>query len=405
MPMSTSAPAGASTEAAPSCLERLHLRNFRNFRELRCEFPAAGAIVIGPNGAGKTNLLEAIYYLEIFRSFRGAPDRDLVHFGEDVFRIEAGLSDGGDHTGLAAAFQRTGRRKKVELGGLEVDRIGDALGAFSAVVFDLDDAGLVSGSPGRRRRFLDIILSLVIPGYLADLQRYRAVLGQRNEALRAGRGEVVDAWTEGLVGPGARLMTAREAWISERTPGFRHYHSVISGGPGASLAYETGFPSGIPEPAGADPDADADRAELVELWEDRIRRGLQAGRERDMRRGFTTVGPHRDDLAIRAEVETDGPERDLRAYGSGGQKRTAAIALRLVEADSLRDARGREPVYLLDDVFAELDRDRAERVFRLLEDGRTGQVFLTAPKPADMPFRDGGLARWRLLDGALVEDD
>jgi len=124
-----------------------------------------------------------------------------------------------------------------------------------------------------------------------------------------------------------------------------------------------------------------------------------------MRRGFTTVGPHRDDLVIRAEVESGGLERDLRAYGSGGQKRTAAIALRLVEADSLRDARGREPVYLLDDVFAELDRDRAERVFRLLEDGRSGQVFLTSPKPADMPLRAGGLSRWRLLDGVLVEDE
>ena len=404
MPTSTSAPAGASTEAAPTCLERLHLSNFRNFRELRCEFPKAGAIVIGPNVAGKTNLLEAIYYLEIFRSFRGAPDRELVRFGEEVFRIEAGLSDGSEHTGLAAAFQRPGHRKKVELGGLEVDRIADAIGAFGAVVFDLDDAVLVSGSPGRRRRFMDIVLSLVVPGYLVDLQRYRAVLGQRNEALRAGRAEVVDAWTEGLVAPGARLMAARDAWIRERTQGFRHYHEVISGGPGASLAYETGLPGGAHETAIGE-DIGGDRADPPGSWEDRIRHGLHAGRERDVRRGFTTVGPHRDDLAIRAEVETDGPERDLRAFGSGGQKRTAAIALRLVEADSLRDARGREPVYLLDDVFAELDRDRAERVFRLLEDGRTGQVFLTAPKPSDMPLRDGGLARWRFQDGALVEDD
>ena len=403
--MSASAPAGAATEAAPACLERLHLRNFRNFRELRCEFPKAGAIVVGPNGAGKTNLLEAIYYLEIFRSFRGAPDRDLVHFGEDVFRIEAGLSDGSDHTALAAAFQRTGRRKKVELGGLEVDRVADALGAFGAVVFDLDDAGLVSGSPGRRRRFLDIVLSLVVPGYLADLQRYRAVLGQRNEALRAGRGEVVDAWTEGLISPGARLMAARETWIRGRSPGFHHYHGVISGGPGASLAYETGLPAGISEPTDGDPDSVGKQAQPPDSFEETFRYGLRAGRERDVRRGFTTVGPHRDDLVIRAEVESDGPARDLRAFGSGGQKRTAAIALRLVEADSLRDARKREPVYLLDDVFAELDRDRAERVFKLLEDGRTGQVFLTAPKPADMPFRDGGLARLRLQDGALAKDD
>jgi DNA replication and repair protein RecF len=405
MPMSTSAPAGAPTEAAPSCLERLHLRNFRNFRELRCEFPAAGAIVVGPNGAGKTNLLEAIYYLEIFRSFRGAPDRDLVHFGEDVFRIEAGMSGGGEHTDLAAAFQRTGRRKKVELGGTDVDRIANALGAFSAVVFDLDDAGLVSGSPGRRRRFLDIVLSLVVPGYLADLQRYRAVLGQRNEALRTGREQVVAAWTEGLVGPGAKLMAARAAWISDQTEGFGRYHEVISGGPGALLAYEAGLPGGIADRGGGDSSIAADDAGAVDSWEDRLRLGLQEGRERDMRRGFTTAGPHRDDLVIRAQLETEGPLRDLRAYGSGGQKRTAAIALRLVEADSLRAARGREPVYLLDDVFAELDRERAERVFRLLEDGRSGQVFLTAPKPADMPFRDGGLARWRLEDGVLVKDE
>ncbi len=133
-----------------------------------------------------------------------------------------------------------------------------------------------------------------------------------------------------------------------------------------------------------------------------FRTGLDRNRGRDIRRGFTSVGPHRDDLVVRADVEANGPERDLRAFGSGGQKRTAAVALRLVEADSLQDASGREPVYLLDDVFAELDRERAERVFRLLEDGRTGQVFLTAPKPSDMPFRDGGLSRWRIRDGALV---
>lgn len=372
---------------------------------MRCEFPEAGAMVIGPNGAGKTNLLEAIYYLEIFRSFRGAPDRDLVHFGEDVFRIEAGLSDGSEHSEMAAAFQRTGRRKKVELDGHEAIRIADALGVFGAVVFDLEDVDLVSGSPGRRRRFLDIALSLAVPGYLADLQRYRAVLGQRNEALRAGRDGVVDAWTEGLVLPGARLMAARSDWIRGRSEGFRRYHAVISGGPGASLAYEPGLPAAGGDPSVSSDDSTTSRSKPPERWEARIRSGLAASRERDIRRGFTTVGPHRDDLAIRAEVEAVGPERDLRAFGSGGQKRTAAIALRLVEADSLRDARGREPVYLLDDVFAELDRDRAERVFRLLEDGRTGQVFLTSPKPADMPFRNGGLARWSLREGVLVADD
>ncbi len=376
----------APGQADAAFLDRLLIRGFRNLRELRLEFPQAGAMIVGPNGSGKTNLLEAIYYLEIFRSFRGARDRDLVRFDEDVFRLEGRIRSAAGAVELAAAYQKSGSRKKVELDGVDVERIADAIGSFGAVVFDLDDAGLVSGSPGRRRRFLDILLSLVEPGYVTDLQRYRAVLGQRNEALRAGRAEVVDAWSDGLIAPGARLISARDEWVRRRSEAFRAYHAEISGGPTATLGYETGLPASGPGDA----------------WEDRLRAGLEASRDRDLRRGFTTVGPHRDDLAIRSEVQASGPERDLRSFGSGGQKRTAAIALRLTEADTLRDASGRDPLYLLDDVFAELDRDRAERVFRLLEEGRTGQVFFTAPKPADVPFRDGGLAQWRMSDGVLV---
>jgi DNA replication and repair protein RecF len=402
MQTSISVPTGAENAVTSVCLERLHLRNFRNFRDQRCEFPPAGAMIVGPNGAGKSNLLEAIYYLEIFRSFRGAPDRELVRFDQDVFRIEAGLSGEAGPSKLAAAFERSSRRKQVEIDGSQVERIADALGAFSAVVFELDDAELVSGAPGKRRRFLDILLSLVSPGYLETLQRYRAALGQRNEALKAGRTKVVDAWTDGLIAPGARMMAERSDWVRRRSLGFRAYHTAISGGAVASLDYESGLSSR--RDAGPGVDAGGEEAGDAGNWAEMFRGRLAATRDRDSRRGFTTVGPHRDDLVIRAQIESDGPERDLRTYGSGGQKRTAAIALRLVEADSLRDDRGHEPVYLLDDVFAELDEERATRVFQLLEEGRQGQLFLTAPKPSDMPFRDGAIARWGIRDGCLVED-
>jgi DNA replication and repair protein RecF len=388
------APEEAGAGAAPATLERLRIRNFRNFADLRVELPPEGVMLVGPNGAGKTNFLEAIYYLELFRSFRGARDADLVRFGEDVFRVEADLRGSDGPTRVAAAWARAGRRKKVELDGREPERLADALGAVSAVAFQLDDAELVWGSPGRRRRFLDILLSLAEPGYLAALQRYRSALGQRNEALRRGARDVVEAWTEGLVGPGARVMSARAAWTAARSPDFGRYHAEIAGGAPGTLAHEPGLGAGREAPGTGDAPA----------WEAAFRAALAETEERDARRGVTTTGPQRDDLVIRAAVDDGAEERDLRTYGSGGQQRTAALALRLTEADTLRAARGREPVYLLDDVFAELDRERAGRLLRLLDEGRTGQVLLTAPKPADVPLRGGGLGRWRIRDGAVLAD-
>jgi DNA replication and repair protein RecF len=411
MPSSASAPIEATGRAPSASLERLVARNYRNFGELQLELPETGAMIIGPNGSGKTNLLEAIYYLEIFRSFRGARDSELVRFGEDVFRIEGSLRDGASSEQLAAAYQKTGRRKKVEVDGGEAERIADALGALGAVVFSLEDADLVCGSPGRRRRFLDIVLSLVAPGYLASLQRYRAVLAQRNEALRQGMGDMVDVWTDGMIDPGARVMAEREAWIVASAAAFATYHADIAGGWTGDLSYEPAL-GGRSDPDGpeyrgravAESPAIYATAERIAYWGDRLRLAMQENADRDRRRGSTQAGPQRDDLVIRAVVEDSGEERDLRAYGSGGQQRTAAIALRLVEADTLREKLGRDPIYLLDDVFAELDRDRAERVVRLLDEGRSGQVLMTAPKPADVELRGGGLARWRIREGVVFTD-
>jgi DNA replication and repair protein RecF len=409
MPSSASAPIEAAGRAPSASLERLTARNYRNFGELRLELPEAGAMIIGPNGSGKTNLLEAIYYLEIFRSFRGARDSELVRFGEDVFRIEGAVREGEATEELAAAYQKTGRRKKVEVDGGEADRIADALGALGAVVLSLEDADLVCGSPGRRRRFLDILLSLVAPGYLASLQRYRAVLAQRNEALRQGTRDLVDVWTEGLIEPGARVMAEREAWIASVASAFETYHRDIAGGWSGTLSYEAAL-GGRQDPVASDRGKSVAESAVsygldrTEHWGERLREAMAENADRDARRGSTQAGPQRDDLVIRAVVEESGEERDLRTYGSGGQQRSAAIALRLVEADTLREKLGRDPIYLLDDVFAELDRDRAERVVRLLDEGRSGQVLMTAPKPADIELRGGGLARWRIREGVVFTD-
>ena len=310
-----------------------------------------------------------------------------MRLGADAFRIEATVEGAVGGRSVSAAYQRSTRRKKVEVDGLEVERLSEAIGTLGVVALSLTDVELVSGPPAARRRFLDILLSLVRPGYLAALQRCRSAIAQRNGALReAASGEELAPWTDLLARAGAWIMKVRAEWVTERADAFSGYHQEISGGAGARLAYR---PSIGPTDAGA-----AD-----EVWEAGLRQALASAEERERSQGRTLVGPHRDDLVLSAAV-ADDEDRAIRRFGSGGQQRTAALALRLVEADTLRDSSGIEPVYLLDDVFAELDRARCASLMSLLEGGRPGQVILTAPKPADSAFREV-LEEWRIERGRL----
>lgn len=371
-------------------LASLHLRDFRNFSDQRLEIPPAGIALVGDNGQGKTNLLEAIYYLEIFRSFRGAPDDQLVRFGQDVFRVEGRLEGPAGRRTVAAAYDRRARRKKVTVNGSEPGRIGDGIGQVGVVIFSPADVAIVAGSPGERRRYLDIVLSLTEPGYLHALQRFRQVLARRNALLRRGAPpQQVVAWNPGLAGWGSRVMAMRAAWAVRRTEGFARHVAAISAGAEAVLEYEPTAPVPTGREAGEPEDSiDAFVAEL-----DRVA-------DREQRRGMTLIGPHRDDLRIRANTPEAGWV-DLRTYGSGGQQRTAAVALRMVEAESVRDAIGRDPIILLDDVFAELDPGRSRRILDWVETEEGGQVILTAPKPSDFEVRGGSLERWTIRGGVV----
>ena len=381
-----------TTSPAVVCTE-LRLRNFRNFEELRLELPPAGAAIIGDNGSGKTNLVEALYYLEIFRSFRGAPDEQLVRFGEDVFFVRGRfLNASGRSMELTAAYEPRSRTKRVTADGVEQARLSNALGRLGAVVFSPSDVQIVAGGPGERRRFLDIVLSLNVPGYVSALQRYRHVLRQRNAMLRAQvAGPVLEAFDEGLVQAGAQLITERARWVSAHAARFGELFREISAGLAASLRYH----SDVPLAAGAD------EATAAAAFRERLARVVPRERER----GMTMAGPHRDDLALVLESREQGA--DLRQYGSGGQLRTGAIALRLIEADTIQAARGCRPLMLLDDVFAELDPGRSRRILSLFHEGSHGQVLLTAPKESDVDLgplagssaRD--VARWRIVHGRL----
>ena len=367
----------------------LKLRFFRNLGDQELSFPPEGVAIIGANAQGKSNLLEAIYYLETFRSFRGARAEHLIAFREDVFRVAGRVvstNDAGTFpTEVTAAYEGSSRRRKVTIDGAEPERIGDAIGKLGAVIFSPADVGIVNGGPVGRRRFMDVALSLNQEGYLEALQAFRHALAQRNAALRTDQlVAVVRAWDEPLARSAATVMGARHRWIAEWRDAFREYYEEVSGGDSAAMTY-------VPKVS-------------VDDWhDDGIERACRAALDArwavDLRRRSTSAGPHRDELLL---TLVDGErEVEAREFGSGGQGRTVALALRLVEGDAIRRARGSAPVLLLDDAFAELDDARRERVLGLMGRGRFGQVILTAPKENDVPLQGDVLPRWGINSGRI----
>jgi DNA replication and repair protein RecF len=400
-----------TAEPAALVCRELRLRQFRNFASLELRFPAAGAAVIGDNGSGKTNLLEALHYLEIFRSFRGAADEQLVQFGAQAFHIRGQFEDpaSGRTVEVTAGYEPGTRRKRVTVDGVEAERLGDAIGRTGSVVFSPSDVALVAGAPGERRRFLDIVLSLNRRGYLDALQRYRAVLRQRNAALRDGRATAASLapWNQALVASGARIMAARAEWVQDHAARYRELYAAIGGGAHATMAYRSDVAlDREPGASPAGPVGEDVGAALVERAAEAFAARLERVAQREVERGMSLAGPHRDDLTLLMHTADGAVE--LRQFGSGGQVRTGAVVLRMVEAETVRAARGVQPLLLLDDVFAELDAGRSRRILELLSGAAHGQVMLTAPRDTDVLLEGlvssgalGPLARWRIAAGGV----
>jgi DNA replication and repair protein RecF len=355
-------------------LGRFVARDFRNLERVELKFPERGVVLVGGNGQGKTNLLEALHYLELFRSVRGARDRELVGWGATAFHLEAEL----EGVRIGVGYDARAKLKRVTVDGAPAGKLSDAIGHALAVMFSPADVALVAGPPSERRRYLDVVLSLAVPGYLQTLLHYRAALAQRNAALRRGRGDEAAVFEPALAASGAPVVRERAAWIAGRAARYAELVKA-AGEPGDTVIRY------VPRGDGLEAS-------------DRFRAALSEGRERDLTQGSTLTGPHRDELRLMLG------EHDIRTFGSAGQQRTAAIALRLLEAESIAAARGTDPVVLLDDVFAELDGERRERVAALLDArgaGR-GQVVLAVPRDADLPASAAGLPRWQIRCGKVV---
>jgi DNA replication and repair protein RecF len=352
-------------------LTRLTVRQFRNLAALDLDLPPRGVVIVGENGQGKTNLLEAIYYLVLFRSFRGGKDHELVRFGEAGFFV-AGVAQ----QRITAGYEVHGRRKKVTVDGRAVAKLGDAVGCLLAVSFAPADRALVAGGPAERRRYLDVTLALSDRGYLDALTALRNALRQRNVALRRGEAEPAWAFDAPLARAAAVVAARRLAWVSAHAPQYAEFCAGLGEHDLPALEYR------LHRGGGTD--------------EDEVLRGLAAARDRDLRRGATTVGPHRDELRLLLGG------REARHFGSAGQQRTAALALRLLEARCLEAAHGTTPIALFDDAFAELDTQRQQRLLALIAETLPGQAIVTAPRDAEVPDALLDRPRWLMHGGRLA---
>ncbi len=367
-------------------VERLKLDNFRNLASDTLEFAGRGHLLIGDNGHGKTNLLEAIYYLTLLRSFRGCQDADCICFGQQHFSLRGHWTDDQDGTeNLVVGYD--GRRKKLVLDGVEKKKVSEVFGAFKSVVICPDDIAIVQDGPAGRRRYLDIVLSLYVPGYLDRLKRYRRALASRNVLLK--RRETLEAaikpWEVEMAVYGARLVADRLEFSGQIEPVYARLFETLGGGENSSLGYE----SDILKAAGYQGGDIVDQERLAQVFEQRLEERRSAERER----GTSLSGPQTDELVFGLGEQT------LRGFGSQGQQRTAVICLKMAEAELFQSRRGIKPVLLLDDIFSELDPGRSKRLLGELV--QRHQSFITAPRMEAVFDRLGHLVPLKVERGVV----
>ncbi len=379
-------------------LRRLWLDHFRNYRSLDLTFPQPWTLLQGGNAQGKTNLLEAIHYLATSKSSHARVEREVVGWSASEepiphARIRGQVERAGQVTELEILFTRraqgNGFTKQVRINGV-ARRSLDLLGLLRAVLFMPQDIELVTGSPSIRRRYLDVALCQIDREYCRHLARYQKVLAHRNSLLRQLReggarpGEPRVAaelgfWDEQLAEHGAHVLARRYAFLARLEPLAAAQHHLLSGcQERLHILYLPTFDPGHLGPQGLQelraghyraPRAPLSPPVPAELA-GRLQAHLETHRARELAAGATLAGPHRDDLVFLLD------DRELRAYGSRGQQRTAALALKLAEVRAMAAETGDTPVLLLDDVMSELDARRREMVLEALSE--VDQAILTA---------------------------
>ncbi len=357
-------------------LAHLRLRDFRNYGRLDVDFEPGFHVLLGDNAQGKTNILEAIYLLATLRSFRGVGGAQMISHEKSGYFVGGRVVGQGERE-IKMYWAR--KERKLTLDGEPVRRYSDFFGALRVVVFCTEDLQLVKGAPRIRRRFIDLLLSQTHPGYLSLLQRYMKAVRARNAILkqRLIDAAALDSFSRELVKCGDELIRLRREFFPKLSPLARLAFRRIT----------------------------HDAEELRVEYRPSVKRDfaveLAQARERERNYKTTVVGPHRDDVLLHLNGKSAAD------YGSEGQKRSLAIALKMAQAEYLAGIHGSPPILLIDDVMGELDLRRRSGFLPLLEraDRAKGQVFMTCTEENWPEELGRKLHRWTVSSGSLKKRD
>ncbi len=360
-------------------IESIRLAEFRNYERLKFSPSPKLNVLIGENAAGKTNVLEALFICALGRSHRTRHDAELIRHSERCASVALELKKRtGSHSIVCRLDAMLGKELKVD--GKPLSRTGELLGLLHVVMFSPEDLKLIKQGPQERRRYIDMGLSQLKPSYYYSLQQYNLCLRQRNALLKSGNPakDALLPWDEQLSCLGGHITALRHEFIIAHAKEAEKLHKSLSGGS------ETLIVKYLPSVK----ETGQNECEAA------LKEALKANLERDKALGATSAGPHRDDILL----ELNG--KDVRAFGSQGQQRTAALSLKLSELALIKSLGAEAPVLLLDDVLSELDCLRQHMLVELIKEI---QVFLTATELYGLKESGLGMAVYEVKNGSITE--
>ena len=366
-------------------LKNLELKNYRNYDHVDLEFDKSSILLVGNNGNGKTNLLESIHYLSTGRSHRTHTQDELLKWGTDFSLIRAKL--GSEKTSRSYVIEieiRKNNNIKIRVNGVYQKKKSDFISILPSVIFSPDDLKIIKSGPGERRNYLDSILEKIYPDYYSKKLQYQKILIQRNSLLKSIKGKAlenhlstIDTWNENLVKYGIRIIEKRLELLDNIMGKFSQYAGDFFKGTMGEVKYVFSWDrvegNGKYDGVGSQKENNRDgehNSHRIKYLREVFLEKLNENFERDLTFKTTTMGPHRDDMAIFFD------KKDIRSFGSQGQQRIASVSLKLCELYILKEKSGTDPVLLLDDVLSELDIERRKKLVNVINE--KFQTFVTA---------------------------